>query len=121
MQDDIFQFDISDDPRKPKFVKSINPDRKAVSDHVLGIKPGVHPLLPEGGFLTTQMGSDIGGAPGGISLYGAQVCLCCAVSLQRVHAAGCAHRCAWCLVFLSMPCTLLPMFPCCFNPCGGQP
>lgn len=53
MQDDIFQFDISDDPRKPKFVKSINPDRKAVSDHVLGIKPGVHPLLPEGGFLTT--------------------------------------------------------------------
>lgn len=31
--------------------------RKAVSDHVLGIKPGLHPKLPDGGFLTTQVGS----------------------------------------------------------------
>ena len=100
----LLQFDITD-PRRPKFVKSINPpvsegtcsrvqrglqtsnpatcgaskrtdmtmlderaaarlvlQRKAVSDHVLGIKPGLHPKLPDGGFLTTQVGSRICGS-----------------------------------------------------------
>lgn len=44
-------------------------DKVAVSDHVLGIGPNVHPLIPEGGFFITQMGSDIGGSPGGVSVY----------------------------------------------------
>lgn len=59
-QDDAYLFDITD-PRRPVKTKSAQLVATAVTDHVFG--------LANGNFLVTQMGSKVGGAPGGISLW----------------------------------------------------
>jgi selenium-binding protein 1 len=60
-QDEIFFFDVSDDPANPRFIGSADPPLSSVTDEFVP--------LPNGHFLITQMGSATGGAPGRIAEF----------------------------------------------------
>jgi selenium-binding protein 1 len=61
-QNGIFFFDVSD-PSTPKFISS-------AATPLSGITDDFYPI-PGGGFLVTQMGSNVGGAPGRIAEFNA--------------------------------------------------
>ncbi|KAL4423721.1 hypothetical protein ABPG75_001022 [Micractinium tetrahymenae] len=69
LKHDFYQFDISTDPRTPKFLKSNtallpgkgNAIGGAVADHVFG--------LADGTYLTTQMGGKTGAPAGSITIF----------------------------------------------------